>query len=103
MWEQQQLTPNKLAIFLPESFEWLILMSGLIKVEFAVLDHTEDYADSRRFMSWEQFYTDLLRTLTRDIDYMRYRKESLPDYYLHEGSVAKIKEQIKGIRLADED
>ena len=102
MWEQQQLTPNKLAIFLPESFEWLILMSGLIKVESAVLDHTEDYADSRRFMSWEQFYTDLLRTLTRDIDYMRYRKETLPDYYLHEGSVVKIKEQIKGIRLADE-
>ena len=95
--EQQALTPNKLAIFLPESFEWLILASGVVTVNSEWLERTEDYADSCKYMSWEQFYTDLLRTITKEMGFMHYKKERLAEYYLHDRTAAMIKKNIKGI------
>lgn len=52
----------EVSLYLPESFEWLILKSGLIDGNRIVdiLQHTEDYLESSDFFSWERFFTKLL-------------------------------------------
>ena len=98
--EQQTLRPRKLAIFLPESFEWLIIKSGVIKkIDTNKIDHPEQYADSTLYMSWEQYFTDLLIETTKESDYMQYTKSHLSDYYLQEKNIAEITKIAKGIKF----
>ncbi|MCI9487403.1 MAG: hypothetical protein HFI64_10620 [Lachnospiraceae bacterium] len=58
--ELYQLMCYKPAIkcYLPESFEWLILKSRLIDGNFIqdVLEHPEDFIESREYFSWERFF-----------------------------------------------
>lgn len=98
--EQQTLSPNKIVIFLPESFEWLILKSGAVGgIEIEKIDSPQLYADSTDYMSWEQYFTSLLEDATRDIDYKRYSKTHLAEFYLQDRTAEKIKQQIEGIRF----
>lgn len=98
--EQQTLRPRKLAIFLPESFEWLIIKSGVIKkIDTNKIDHPEQYADSKLYMSWEQYFTDLLIETTKESDYMQYNKSHLADYYIQEKNIAEITKIAKGIKF----
>ena len=63
-------------LFFPESFEWLILESGAVtgrEIE-KLLEHPEDYIDSSEYMSWEQFFTDVLENITKEDDIRRYKK-----------------------------
>ena len=50
------LKSQNIHLYFPESFEWLILKSGLIQGHDipAMLEHPEDYADSTEFFSWER-------------------------------------------------
>lgn len=98
--EAQKQSPNKIAIFLPESFEWLILKSGLVDVSDArKLDEAYDYADSVEFMSWEQYFTKMLVDLTKENKLKKYSKSRLSRFYLQEKSVNDIKSTIHGIDL----
>ena len=98
--EQQKLRPRKLAIFLPESFEWLILRSGVIPgFDQALLEQAADHADSALYFSWEQYFTDLIEQATTEPDFVKYRKTKLADYYLQERVALQILEQVKGIKL----
>lgn len=95
---QQKLAPNKIALFLPESFEWLILESGIVTVsDQDYLDHPADYAESGQYESWEQYFTELLENTTRDIPYARYNKNELKDFYLQAQNEQAVLEQIPGI------
>lgn len=98
MVQRQRLSVNKIAIFLPESFEWLVLKSGLVCdpewEEFAI---PENYIDSSKYVSWERYFTDLLTNVTKDTEYKKYSKHSLEDFYLHDKSVQKIRDTIKGV------
>ncbi len=80
-------------VYAPESFEFLILASGIIDVPSSVLEKTYDYADSRMYLSWEEFYFSYLSERTRNTVY-QYGKSSLGDYYRDEGNVKKIKALI---------
>lgn len=72
---RQSLLVNKLAIFLPESFEWIILKSGLVNdPEWEAVKIPEKYVDSAKHSSWEQYFTDLLIELTKDKQYEKYSK-----------------------------
>lgn len=75
---------SEVSMYLPESFEWIILSSGLIdgKRISDIVDHTEDYLESAEYFSWEQFYTKLLIQETQD-GYLQYRKGKLNENYLH--------------------
>ena len=91
---------SKLKLFLPESFEWLILKSGLIhekKLE-AILELPENFIDSREYMSWERFFTKLL-TDSSSGTYLQYSKSKLNEVYLHDKNRAKILHQIRMIRF----
>lgn len=94
---QQLLSPRKLALFLPESFEWLILKSGVVEVDDDMLEHPEQYADSTKYMSWEQYFTDVLKSSANEKDYMKYSKTSLSVFYTQGKGKEAIKSTIKGI------
>lgn len=91
---------KKAVLFLPESFEWLILKSGVIAGGDlqAVLEAPEDYVESSRHFSWERFFTDMLVKLTQDT-YMKYSKRKLNMFYLREEISDKIVGQMAHIEL----
>lgn len=83
---------KKLLMYLPESFEWIVLKSGVVAEHNTedVLANPEKYIDSVKFFSWERFFTDYLEKITVDNDICRYRKQALKPFY-YEG---KNKKQI---------
>ncbi|MBQ7498468.1 MAG: translation initiation factor 2 [Selenomonas sp.] len=89
-------TRDDVYLYLPESFEWLILQSGLVEKEglSEMLARPYDYVDSEKFFSWEQFFTEVLKDSTIGTLY-QYSKRKLAPVYLHEGSTAKIFVQMK--------
>lgn len=83
------------SLYLPESFEWLILKSGLIdgnRVR-SILEHPEDYIESMIYFSWERFFTKLLVDESGD-SYLAYKKGELNPAYLHEKEKNRIVETI---------
>lgn len=69
-------------LYLPESFEWLILKSGVIKdAELKnILELPAEYIESRAYFSWERFFTELLINKT-DGTYLKYTKNTLNPVY----------------------
>ncbi|WP_304091117.1 translation initiation factor 2, partial [Phascolarctobacterium succinatutens] len=53
---------RRIVLYLPESFEWLILNAGIFDDSElkAILNAPSEYVDSKEFFSWERFFTDLL-------------------------------------------
>lgn len=60
----QQLAESgyNIILYLPESFEWLILSSGILKDADVklILSSPENFIDSKLYFSWERFFTSLL-------------------------------------------
>lgn len=86
---------SSIVLFTPESFEWLLLQCQHISKYLKnkdLLFKTYDYCDSREFISWERFYTDLLNRLCLAKLRCAYNKSSLPQFI--EGS-SEIKSEIK--------
>lgn len=50
---------KNIKVYLPESFEWIILASGLIedKQIRSILNEPEKYIDSAEYFSWERYYS----------------------------------------------
>ncbi len=76
---------ENIKLYLPESFEWLILKSGIIGGNTVkdILNHPEDFIESQEFFSWERYFEKLLIDNTVDT-YMQYTKTKLPEAYSHE-------------------
>ena len=76
---------SSICAYLPESFEWIILSSGLIKDSdlAAILNEPWDHIDSKDHFSREQFYTALLIQKTEGT-YLKYSKRKLNPNFLHE-------------------
>ncbi|MBO6300199.1 MAG: translation initiation factor 2 [Lachnospiraceae bacterium] len=86
-----------LHLFLPESFEWLILNSGVIKdISKDEMEHAENYADSEKFFSWERYFTHLLTQNTIGTP-MAYSKTRLNDYYRSSNITKRILATVQGI------
>ena len=81
---------GSVSLYAPESFEYLILQSGIIEVPKAVTDETWDYADSIKYFSWEEFYTAYLSDATRN-SISQYSKARLSEYYRTTGNIDRIK------------
>ena len=88
----EQLYLGHVILYLPESFEWLILKSGIIRSGELreILDDPAEYIDSERYISWEQYFTELLMKLSQEHDYMQYNKRRLNPFYLQDENVQKI-------------
>ena len=42
-------------------FEYLLLKADILDIPKTVLEETYNYADSKKYMSWEEYYTDYER------------------------------------------
>ena len=78
-------------LYLPESFEWIILKSGLIddREIRKILETPELFIDSKKYFSWERFFTNLLIEKKKN-SYLQYRKSAINKTYLHSKNKEKI-------------
>ena len=81
---------RNIAFFLPESFEWVILKSGIFDIPNQVINETWSYAETTKYFSWERFYTYYLSDITQN-NQGQYSKRRLSPFYLTEGNKAKIR------------
>lgn len=88
-------TRKNLALYLPESFEWLVLSSGILKdTEVAqILQTPSGYIDSKEYFSWERYFTELLTEKTSRT-YLNYTKKTLNEAYLNDGTKNAILGQM---------
>lgn len=82
---------QRISVWMPESFEYLILKSGVVSAKGLddILASTSDYIDAAEYESWEKYFTQLLITLTSDKPY-KYSKHSLDFYYLQDKNMNQI-------------
>ena len=86
---------RRIVLYLPESFEWLVLRSGVIEDSEikAILEEPCQFIDSKAFFSWERFFTSLLIQKSKDT-YLHYNKKFLNKVYLKEKVKDKIMELV---------
>lgn len=91
---------KNIVLYLPESFEWLILKSGIIDVKEIriVLEKPVDYIECMDYFSWERFFTAFLMKMTEQ-SYLQYTKRKLNPVYLQEQEKEKICGQLENIEL----
>ena len=92
---------KEIVLYLPESFEWLILKSGVVddKEIKDILASPADYIESQNYLSWERFFTALLVDKTKDT-YLRYSKKRLNPAYYNEKICNKILAVMNQIEFA---
>lgn len=90
-------------LYLPESFEWLLLYADILNKPFIRkrLEEAENYIESEKYFTWERYFTDLLMEETKDSPYP-YDKSNLKDFYLQDKVVQKVLEAMVPICLAKE-
>lgn len=91
---------KRIKLFLPESFEWLVLKSGLFpdRNTQEMLRNPASYIESVDFFSWEQFFTHELIEKTRD-SYLAYNKSRLNEAYLDERARETIEEGLPNLGI----
>lgn len=80
-----ELTLGKADLFLPESFEWLLLHSPVLesdKYVSKILEAPEDYIDTI-YQSWEEYFTEMLIQVTKDKEYQYSKRKLNPCYVAH--------------------
>ena len=89
---------SNIKLYLPESFEWIILNAGILegKEIQEILQNPEAYIDSKEYFSWERYFRKLLIEKTEGT-YLQYKKATLNETYLHEKNKRKILQSMKGI------
>lgn len=87
-------------LYLPESFEWLLLSAGILRDrEVAdILSDPSEYVESKDYFSWERFFTALLIEKTQDT-YLRYSKKELNQAYTKEPVKAQVLAKMNKIVL----
>lgn len=90
---------KNITLYLPESFEWLILKSKLFRKGEVrdILSSPYDYIESAEYYTWERFFTDLLIQEADRIVYLNYRKASLNQRYLDDVNRQVIIEEMPEI------
>lgn len=83
---------------LPESFEWLILRSGVIHTENSgdvteMLDDPSAYIESDKYFSWENFFEDYLVQITLNTPF-QYAKRRINPVYISKSNMSKIVAEI---------
>lgn len=91
---------RKIHLYLPESFEWLLLDCGIIKdaVLPDILQKPSDYIESSSYFSWERFFSSLIVKVTKGT-YLQYSKTKLNSNYLEENIQKRILSAMEGIEL----
>ena len=91
---------NNISLYLPESFEWLILASKVMddKETAEIIYDPSEYIDSTDYFSWERFFTGLLINKTQNT-YLQYSKSKLNPNYLQDNTEKKILDYMESIKF----
>ena len=91
-------------IYLPESFEWLLLKTKTINIKDLEdkLKYTYNYVDSIKYKSWERFYTYILVNGTNKSNHP-YNKNTLDNYYKRKVMVDRVIENDELCNLLDKN
>ena len=91
---------GKIAIYLPESFEWLVLCSGVVQGGNLknILEEPSEYIESSEYFSWERYFTSLLVELTKGT-WLQYTKRKLNPAYINTAVQQKILGQVQKVQL----
>ena len=87
---------GRAVLYAPESFEWILLNLKMFRSIKEKIQNTSDYADSSEYMSWEQYYTDLLKEELQKKGIV-YNKNRMPRQLLSESTLRQIKEILPDI------
>lgn len=87
-------------LYLPESFEWLLLKSGLIdgNIVKEILEYPENYIESSQYFSWERYFTAILIEFTNRT-YLQYNKQKLNQVYLQDKERNAVLDVMKIISI----
>ena len=87
----QAQRPDYIRLCLPESFEWLLMESGVLQNNRMrdVLKDPASFIDSSEYVSWERFFSDLLSNITLGTPF-QYRKEHLAKAWTIPANADKI-------------
>ena len=87
----QKEHPHEVTVCLPESFERLLLSSGVVKADGVeeCLASPENYVDSAKYMSWEQFFTSVLSDATKGTP-LAYNKGRIAKGFLAPANADKV-------------
>ena len=82
---------KRVILYLPESFEWLLLKAKVIDFKGLdqILENPSDYIESSIYVSWERFFTDL--AIKYSDENHKYSKHKLNSYYLNQDNLDKVK------------
>ena len=83
---------------MPDSFEWLILKSGIVHAERLadIMKTPGDFIESQKFFSWENFFEDFLVQETRRTSF-QYAKSNLNDVYKQKANQKRIAAEIMDV------
>ena len=89
----------KFRLCLPESFEWLILKSGLVKDKDLkiILDDPSSFIECSEYFSWENFFEAYLVNITTNAPEnapFKYAKKDINESYLIDSNSKKIIAEI---------
>ena len=79
---------RNITIWLPESFEFILLKAGVISFTGLdkILENPSEYVECKDYLSWERFFTALAQQYGNN-----YRKGKLPKYYKNDIFIEKVK------------
>lgn len=82
---------KRVVLYLPESFEWLLLKSKVINFKGLdqILENPSNYIESRSYLTWERFFTYL--ALNYSDERFKYTKHALNPFYLQQRNLDKVK------------
>ncbi len=87
----QAMRRDDVVVCLPESFEWLLLNSGVLSSSEVgeVLEDPSQFVDSAEYMSWERFFTAYLKQQTEGTPFA-YKKDVLAEAYMIEENASRV-------------
>ena len=86
----KKVCKGDLKLYAPESFEWLLLKSGVVKeVPKDVLENPAKYIESSEYFSWEQYFASVITKVTEGTPY-KYSKHRLNRVYLLGANIRKV-------------
>ncbi len=101
---KQANSSKKIAMCLPESFEWLILASGILEqrgIKLAVaseqIKNLDVEIDSEQYFSWERYFTELLENATKDSRFGKYTKNNIANFYIEDVAKSAILNLLGGL------
>lgn len=97
VWELMKDYSDHIILYLPESFEWVLLKSDILrdpKIQ-EILQNPAEYIESERYLSWERFFTELLTEKTKGTA-LQYSKRVLNQAYLLPDHLNRILAVISG-------